>query len=82
MTNIQVLSIGDKLFRYGDFFSEKILGTIPNVKFFTADPYFGVVFSTGLRKSAQNSTFLRFLTYRGGRVGPKKYGPQNIVGQG
>ena len=22
-------------------------GTIPNVKFFTADPYFGVVFSTG-----------------------------------
>ena len=39
---------------------EKNLGTIPNVKFFTADPYFGVVFSTGLRKSAQNSTFLRF----------------------
>ena len=39
---------------------EKILGTIPNVKFFTADPYFGVVFSTGLRKSAQNSTFLCF----------------------
>ena len=61
---------------------EKNLGTIPNVKFFTADPYFGVVFSTGLRKSAQNSTFLRFYTYRGGRVGPKKYGPQNIVGQG
>ena len=39
---------------------EKNLGTIPNVKFFTTDPYFGVVFSTGLRKSAQNSTFLRF----------------------
>ena len=28
---------------------EKNLGTIPNVKFFTADPYFGVVFSTGLK---------------------------------
>ena len=39
---------------------EKNLGTIPNVKFFTADPHFGVVFSTGLRKGAQNSTFLRF----------------------
>ena len=39
---------------------EKNLRTIPNVKFFTADPYFGVVFSTGLRKSAQNSTFLCF----------------------
>ena len=39
---------------------EKNLGTIPNVKFFTADPYFGVVFSTGLQKGAQNSTFLRF----------------------
>ena len=61
---------------------EKNLGTIPNVKFFTADPYFGVVFSTGLQKGAQNSTFLRFLTYRGARVSPKKYGPQNIVGQG
>ena len=44
---------------------EKNLGTIPNVKFFTADPYFGVVFSTELRKSAQNGTFLRFQTYRG-----------------
>ena len=39
---------------------EKNLGTILNVKFFTADPYFGVVFSTGLWKSAQNSTFLHF----------------------
>ena len=39
---------------------EKNLGTIPNVKFFTADPYFGVVFSTGLQKGAQNSTFLCF----------------------
>ena len=39
---------------------KKNLGTIPNVKFFTADPYFGVVFSTGLRKSAQNRTFLSF----------------------
>ena len=39
---------------------EKNLGTIPNVKFFTADPYIGVVFSTGLRKGAQNNTFLRF----------------------
>ena len=61
---------------------EKNLGTIPNVKFFMADPYFGVVFSTGLQKGAQNSTFLCFWTYRGGRVGTKKYGPQNIVGQG
>ena len=39
---------------------EKNLGTIPNVKFFTADPYFEVVFSTGLQKGAQNGTFLRF----------------------
>ena len=39
---------------------EKNLGTIPNVKFFTADPYFEVVFSTGLQKGAQNGTFLSF----------------------
>ena len=45
---------------YGWLQSASSNSQIPNVKFFTADPYFGVVFSTGLRKSAQNSTFLRF----------------------
>ena len=39
---------------------KKNVGTISNEKFFTADPYFGVVFPTGLRKVARNSTFLRF----------------------
>ena len=32
----------------------KILAQISNVKFFTVDPYFGVVFSTGHPKSAKN----------------------------
>ena len=31
--------------------SQKLVN-ISNVKFFTADPYFGVVFSTGLQKGA------------------------------
>ena len=47
---------------------KKKQGQISNVKFFTADLYIKVVFSTGLRKGAQNSTFLRFKPYRGGGV--------------
>ena len=35
-------------------------GLIPNVKFFTADPYFGGMFKVGLPKSAKNSKFWRF----------------------
>ena len=39
---------------------EKNLGTIPNVKFFTADPYFGVVFPPDSKKVLKIAHFCVF----------------------
>ena len=36
---------------------KKIWGKKVNVKFFTVDPYFGVIFFTGLSESGENSTY-------------------------
>ena len=36
---------------------KKIGGKEVNVKFFTVDPYFGVIFFTGLSESGENSTY-------------------------
>ena len=36
---------------------EKFLEPKVNVKFFMVDPYFGVIFFTGLSESGENSTY-------------------------
>ena len=36
---------------------KKIGGKKVNVKFFTVDPYFGVIFFTGVSESGENSTY-------------------------
>ena len=61
---------------------KKKLGKISNVKFYTVDPYFGVIFQVERPKRAKNSTFGHFYTYKGGQGGTKACGPQNIVGHG
>ena len=40
--------------------AKKNLDNIPNVKFFTVDPYFGGMFLMGLPESAKNSTYWHF----------------------
>ena len=40
--------------------TKKNLGNIPNVKFFTVDPYFGGIFKVERPKEAKNSTFWHF----------------------
>ena len=61
--------------------TKKSLGNIPNVKFFTVDPYFGGIFKVERPKEAKNST-LAFLDIKGGSGWSKNCGLQNRVGAG